>query len=61
VLMEAITDENFYVRLAAAKHPNATEQVFRLAAFDDDERVRKAVAHSEKASTVAKIVGALGV
>jgi hypothetical protein len=35
--------------------------VFKIAALDEDERVCKAVAHSEKASTVVKIVGALGV
>jgi hypothetical protein len=61
VLIEAMKDEKWNVRLAALNNPNATEQVFRLAALDEDERVCKAVAYNEKASTVAKIVGALGV
>jgi hypothetical protein len=57
----AVEDNDSDVRLAAANNPNATERVFKQAALDEDERVCKSVAHSEKASMVAKIVGALGV
>jgi HEAT repeat protein len=60
ILLEAMRDKDPDVRLAAVNHPNATERVFKLAALDTDERVCKAVAYSEKASTVAKIVGAMG-
>jgi len=49
------------VRLAAAKNPNATEPVFRCAALDKDERVCKAVAFTEKASTITRTLGAIGV
>jgi len=59
VLLKALKDERAGVRLAAAKNPNATYDFFELAALDDDERVRKAVAHSDKASMDAKIVAAL--
>jgi len=61
VLMAAMEDEHPGVRLAAVKNPNATENVFKRAARDADERVRKADALSDKASTVSKIIGALGV
>jgi len=36
------------------------DQYFRLAFLNEDECICKAVVHSEKASTVAKIFGSLG-
>jgi len=60
VLFEALKNDVPDVRIAGVNNPNATEQVFRLAALDTDERVREAVAPSNKASMVAKIVGVLG-
>jgi len=60
VLIKALEDTDVDIRLAAVNNPNATEQVFRQASIDKDERVRKAVAHNTRASTIAKIVGALG-
>jgi hypothetical protein len=45
----------------AARNLNATKQVFKRAAIYADEPVCKAVAFSKRASTIAKIIGAMGV
>ena len=59
-LLAALAHSNWGVRAAAAGNPNATEQAFRQAAIDEDKHVRQVVAQTARASTVAKIVGALG-
>jgi hypothetical protein len=59
--MEAMSDDDPSVRLAAVTNPSATDNVVKHAALDKNERVRNAVVFNEQATSMTKSIEAMGV